>query len=554
MLTQLTVQNFAIVRFLELDIASGMTTITGETGAGKSIAIDALGLCLGDRAEAAMVRPQQKKAEVSAQFDISHNLTARKWLEDNELEADGECILRRVITQEGRSKAYINGVPVPINQLKLLGSRLISIHGQHAHQQLLKPSQQLHIVDDYGRHQSLLEQVSVSYQRWQNFCHEKDRCLQQQTEQQARQQLLEYQVNELDEFALQPGEYEQLEQQHKRLANSTELLEGCQQLAQLLCQDDDVTVLGMMEHGSKKLSDLLTYAPELQASYDLLQEALIQVEEAGHQLSQIADQQEFDPTEFAQLEQRMSIALDLARKHQVNPEELCDLHQQLAQELSELKSSDEQLAQLDEQIAHSWKAYAKAAERLSKSRHRYAKQLSQLLEKSIRQLSMAKAKCQLQIMTDDAHPSPQGWDKIELLITTNPGQPMQSLAKVVSGGELSRISLAIQVICAEHINVPTLIFDEVDVGISGPTAAVVGQMLRTLGKTHQVLCVTHLPQVAGNGHQQLKVGKKQQRQSTETYMQALTGDTRVKELARLLAGNEVTETALANARELIAHD
>ncbi|CAG9297532.1 DNA repair protein RecN [Celerinatantimonas diazotrophica] len=551
MLTQLTVQNFAIVRFLELDLSSGMTTITGETGAGKSIAIDALGLCLGDRAEAAMVRPREKRAEVSARFDIHQNLAAQTWLLDNQLDSSGECILRRVVTHEGRSKAYINATPVPVSQLKHLGAKLVAIHGQHAHHQLLKPTEQLRIIDSYSRHQNQLEQVAQAFQQWQSLRHEKDRLLTQQASQQSRQQLLEYQVQELDEFALQPEEYQQLDQQHKRLSNSSELLDGCQQLAMLFSQDDEVNVLAMLSQGSKKLSELLEYEPTLQSAYDLIQEAIIQVEEASHQLSHSADQFDVDPEEFAQLEQRLSTSLDLARKHQVSPEQLPDLHLKLAEELAQMASMDELLKQIDEQITTSWQSYQSVAARLSQSRQRQAKQLSHLLEKSIRQLSMPKAKCQLEIISDPEHPSPNGWDKAELLVTTNPGQPLQPLNKVVSGGELSRISLAIQVICAENIQVPTLIFDEIDVGISGPTAAIVGQMLRLLGQTNQVLCVTHLPQVAGNGHQQLRVSKKQQKQSTETTMDVLNGDQRVEELARLLAGDEITEVTLANARELL---
>ncbi|CAG9000683.1 MAG: DNA repair protein RecN [Candidatus Celerinatantimonas neptuna] len=552
MLTQLTIQNFAIVRFLELDMNSGLTTITGETGAGKSIAIDALGLCLGERAESAMVRPGEEKADISARFDIRNNLAARQWLDDNELDTDDECILRRVITHEGRSKAYINSTPVPVSQLRILGSHLVSIHGQHAHLELLKPVRQLAIIDEYGHHQDLKKQVSTDYQQWQNLRHEKERRISQQNELQARRQLLEYQVDELDRFNLQPDEYQQLEQQHKRLANSSELLTTCQQLSQMLCQDDDVNVMAMLQHATRKLADLIEYEPALQDTFDMLQEAVIQVEESGLQLSHTADQLEVDPQQFTELEERLSQCLDLARKHQTFPEQLPQLHQELSDELRQISADDALLAGMDEQIGQSWQAYCQQAAKLSKARQRQAKQLSKLLEQSMRQLSMPKARCQIQITEDTAHPAPGGWDKAELLVSTNPGQPLQPINKVVSGGELSRIGLAIQVISAEHIRVPTLIFDEVDVGISGPTAAVVGHMLRQLGQTNQILCVTHLPQVAGNGHQQLRVSKKQQRQHTETLMESLTGEQRIEELARLLAGNEVTEIALANARELLA--
>lgn len=552
MLTQLTIQNFAIVRFLELDINNGLTTITGETGAGKSIAIDALGLCLGERAESAMVRPGEEKTDISARFDICNNLAARQWLDENELDADDECILRRIVTHEGRSKAYINSTPVPVSQLRILGTHLVSIHGQHAHLELLKPARQLAIIDEFGHHQGLKKQVSTSYQQWQTLRHEKERRQSLQTEQQARQQLLEYQVDELDQFNLQVDEYQQLEQQHKRLANSSELLTTCQQLSQMLYQDDNANVMAMLQQAARKLSGLIEYEPELQSTFDMLQEAMIQVEESGQQLSHTADQLEVDPQQFTELEERLSQCLDLARKHQIPPEQLPQLHQKLSDELRQISDDDALLAGMNEQIEQSWQTYCKQAAKLTKARQRQAKQLSKLLEQSIRQLSMPKAHCQMQIIEDSDHPSPGGWDKAELLVSTNPGQPLQPINKVVSGGELSRIGLAIQVISAEHIRVPTLIFDEVDVGISGPTAAVVGHMLRQLGKTNQVLCVTHLPQVAGNGHQQLRVSKKQQHQQTETLMESLSGEQRVEELARLLAGNEVTDIALANARELLA--
>ncbi|WP_026959297.1 MULTISPECIES: DNA repair protein RecN [Aliagarivorans] len=554
MLTQLTVQNFAIVRFLELDFHRGMTTITGETGAGKSIAIDALGLCLGSRAEAAMVRPGADKAEISVQFDIEQNPQAQLWLQQNELDSDSECILRRVVTKEGRSKAYVNGTAVPLAQLKNLGQYLISIHGQHAHHQLLKPAQQLHIVDQYASHQSLLEQVKQRYQHWKQLRNEQAQAKQQQQELEAQRQLLEYQVQELDEFALGEGEYQQIEQDHQRLSNTTELQQQSQQLLQLLAQDEQLNVNDMLNQACRSISQLCELDPKLEELSNLLHEAQLQLDDASHQLSHYSENLDYDPEAFNELEARLSQALDLARKHQVRPEQLPEHHAQLADKLTQLNQQGERLEGLDQEIEQAWQHYLKLAQKLSKSRQRNAKELANRICQEIRKLSMPKAQCQFAVVSDETQANSNGIDKLELQVSTNPGQPLQAMDKVASGGELSRIGLAIQVICSSSMLSPTLIFDEVDVGISGPTAAVVGSMLRQLGQQSQILCVTHLPQVAGHGHQQMLVQKQQGRNNTETSMVALNPDQRITELARLLAGDAITDSALANARELLVQD
>ncbi|WP_427979678.1 DNA repair protein RecN [Agarivorans sp.] len=555
MLTQLSVQNFAIVRFLELDLHAGMTTITGETGAGKSIAIDALGLCLGNRAEAGMVRQGADKTEITAQFDISDNPHAQLWLKQNELLSDEECILRRVVTKEGRSKAYINGTAVPLAQLKSLGQYLVSIHGQHAHQLLLKPSQQLAIVDQYAAHPQLITEVKQAYQSWKGLCNEKELAEQQQNELAAQRQLLEYQVKELDEFALQSGEYQEIEQQHQCLSHSTELQQTSYQLSQLLGQDEQMNITDMLGQACKSISQLLELDPKLEAISNLIHDAHIQVEEASSQLSHYSEQLDFDPELFAELEARLGQALELARKHHTSPEQLPDLHQSLQQQLDELSQQSERFEHLSEDIDKAWQDYLEKAQKLSKSRERAANALSKLITKEIHKLSMAKAQCEFAVQSDaQQFTNANGIDRVELLVRTNPGQAMQAIEKVASGGELSRIGLAIQVICSASILTPTLIFDEVDVGISGPTAAVVGSMLRQLGKQCQVLCVTHLPQVAGHGHQQMLVSKQQKKNETITQMQNLSSEQRLSELARLLAGDAITPSALANARELLIED
>lgn len=552
MLLQLSIQNFAIVKFLELELQGGMTCITGETGAGKSIAIDALGLCLGERAEASMVRPGADKSELSARFLLAGNPTARLWLEQHELADEEECLLRRVITAEGRSRAYINGTPVPLSQLKALGQQLINIHGQHAHQLLLKPEYQLTLLDAYAGHHELLSSTREQYQLWRQLQNEIQRLQQDKSQREARRQLLEYQVEELDSFALQPGEFAEIEQEHTRLANSGEIVSDCQICLDLLYDNEEVTAATLLKSAASRLETLCSLDESLQPVAQMLQEALIQVQESQHELRNYLERLEVDPARFNWLEQRISRAMELARKHHVKATELANCHHSLRQELDAISGDDARLDELQQQLGQTREGFQQAAQRLSASRARHASELSGLITQKVQSLSMPDGQLQIAVHApQDGTPSPLGLDQLEFLVTTNPGQPLQPLAKVASGGELSRISLAIQVITAERIATPTLIFDEVDVGISGPTAAVVGKLLRELGKATQVMVVTHLPQVAGHGHQHLFVSKQSDGKSTETCMVPLTPQGRLDELARLLGGDHITSNTLANARELL---
>ncbi len=553
MLTQLTITNFAIVKFLELELASGMTSITGETGAGKSIAIDALGLCLGDRADASMVRPGAKKAEISARFSLANIPAAQRWLRDNELDNEhGDCILRRTITHEGRSRGYINSIPVPLSQLKNLGQQLVHIHGQHAHQTLLRPEVQMQLLDGYAGHKALLRKVKDSYQGWQFLNKELRHLQQQQAENEAKKQLLEYQVQELDEFALQPGEFEEIEQEHKKLANCGSLMEQCQAGIDILYENDEVNALSLLQMAASRVESEADNDPTLAEICTLLQEAIIQVEEASSQLRNYSEGLEMDPEQFSYLDTRLSQAMQLARKHQVNAEELPQKHLELAKELNNISNSEERITQLEKELAGIRQRYIEEALKLSKSRQRYAEELSDKISQSMHQLSMPSGQFAIDIITDEnAEISSMGIDSINFSVSTNPGQPLQSIGKVASGGELSRISLALQVITSQKASTPTMIFDEVDVGISGATASVVGKLLRKLGESTQVFCVTHLPQVAGHGHQQMFVSKETDGTSTETSMHALKPDQRLAELARLLGGDEITEKTLANAQELL---
>ncbi|MFA0195530.1 DNA repair protein RecN [Vibrio artabrorum] len=551
MLAHLSVNNFAIVKSLQLELSKGMTTITGETGAGKSIAIDALGLCLGGRSDAGMVRQGEQKTEVSAAFLLENNLHATRWLEDNELLDGGECILRRTISKEGRSRAFINGSPVPLSQLKSLGQLLINIHGQHAHHQLMKSDYQMAMLDQYAGHLNLLKSTRHAYQAWRQADNHLKELRENSQQNQAQKQLLEYQIKELNELSIGEEEYEDLEQEHKRLSNSGELATTCQQAIELIYEGEEVNALGILQSANNALIQLADIDERLAELPNLLSEAIIQIEETNNELRSYLDSIDVDPGRMAYVEERFSKVMSMSRKHHVLPEELYKHHQDLLQQVEALDCSDEKLEELANDVEHQYQSFVAKSEKLHKSRVRYAKELNKLITQSMHELSMEKAQFAIEVNNTNTHPSPLGMDNVTFIVSTNPGQPMQPIAKVASGGELSRISLAIQVITAQKVDTPSLIFDEVDVGISGPTAAVVGKMLRTLGESTQVMCVTHLPQVAGCGHQQLFVAKNTKSGKTETQMHTLDEQQRISELARLLGGSQITESTLANAKELL---
>ena len=551
MLAHLSVNNFAIVKSLQLELSHGMTTITGETGAGKSIAIDALGLCLGGRAEASMVRQGEEKTEVSAAFSLENNIHATRWLEDNDLLEGSDCILRRIINKEGRSKAFINGSPVPLSQLKTFGQLLINIHGQHAHHQLMKSDHQMAMLDQYAGHSNLLKGTRNAYQNWRQADNTLKQLKENSAANLAQKQLLEYQIKELNELSLGEDEYEELEQEHKRLSNSGELAATCQQAIELIYEGEEVNALGILQSANSSLIQLAELDESLSELPNMLSEAIIQIEETNNELRGYLDNIDVDPARMAFVEERFSKVMSMARKHHVLPDELYQHHQDLSSQIEALDCSDEKLEELEQAVENNYQVFLTSAEKLHNSRCRYAKELNKLITASMHELSMEKAQFCIEVDKQCTHPSPLGMGNVCFMVSTNPGQPIQPIAKVASGGELSRISLAIQVITAQKVDTPSLIFDEVDVGISGPTAAVVGRMLRKLGESTQVLCVTHLPQVAGCGHQQLFVAKQTKAGKNETQMHTLNNEQRVSELARLLGGSEITESTLANAKELL---
>ena len=556
MLTQLTINNFAIVRQLDIELAKGMSVITGETGAGKSIAIDALGLCLGQRTEAAMVREGQERAEICASFLLEVDNPALPWLEQQELQDPdnpSECILRRVINADGRSKAFINSTPVSAAQLKDIARYLVNINGQHASQLLLKSDYQLQLLDNFAAHPTLLAQMKEDYQQWKNQQNQLKEFQQKLAENEARKQLLQYQVAELDEFALQEDEFSTLEEEQRRLSASDQLTQLSQSALQLLTDNDHANIDTMLYRAVQYIDELAELDSHYQDVQKMLNEALIQVQEAASEVQQLASNIEQDPQLLLEIENRMGQALQLARKHHVKPQELVALHRQLAEELAQLvdfSGSEERL------LAAEQAAFAQlqqTADKLHHSRQQAAGRLAAAVTASIKTLAMENGEFFIEVQQDKQKISANGADYVLFTLRSNLGQQPQPLSKVASGGELSRISLAIQVLTSDQAAIPTLIFDEVDVGISGATASVVGKLLRQLGEQCQVICVTHLPQVACCGHQQFNVEKFTQDGQTETQMNPLSMEERIPALARLLGGSQITETALANAKEMLAN-
>lgn len=552
MLVHLSVHNYAIVEHLDLELDRGMSVITGETGAGKSIMLDALGLTLGDRADSGVVRPGADKADILASFDLGDIPEARAWLAERDLDRDGPCILRRVITAEGRSRAYINGSPCPQGDLKTLGELLIDIHSQHEHQSLLKAETHRRLLDEYAGSQELARQVQLAAQRWRQTRQELERISNSSDEQRARQQLLSYQLEELENLALGDNELEQLEQEHKALSNSEQLLSACRQVLDLCSESDAGNVLSALTASLHRLNAFHSQPGAIGEAVNLLASAQIQVEEAVGELNRFLDHFDADPERQRYLEERLDNIYTLARKHRIQPGELGALQQQLLDELENLNADDEAVERLAEELTAYARHYQEKAAELSALRNEAAGRLASAVQQEMQRLGMPGGRFSVELRSSNAEePQPYGLEQVEFLVSANPGQPLKPLAKVASGGELSRISLAIQVITAQTSRVPTLVFDEVDVGIGGPTAEVVGQLLRRLGERGQVLTVTHLPQVAAQGHHHLFVHKLRGSEETRTAVAKLDGTQRVEEIARMLGGVDLTEESLAHARQMV---
>ncbi len=552
MLKHIHIRDFAIIDELELELGPGMTALTGETGAGKSILLDALGLVLGDRADSQTVRPGAERAEIDAEFDIADHATVAEWLAENDLDADGECSLRRVIGADGRSRGYINGRKSPLTLLRELGEQLVDIHGQHEHQSLLRRDAQRVLLDGFGRCDGDLAAVEETWREWRDARARLERLGSSGEDRAERLELLRYQVEELDQLGLSREEIEQTDAEQRRLANAGQLIEGCQQALTLL-YDDDRSAHGLLTGANDAIESLADHDERLGSAVEMIANALIQCDEAATALRGYAADAELDPDRLAEVEQRLSTIHELARKHRVEPTELPELTERLRAELDELEHADERAAEVEREVEALETTWRERAQTLHAARERAAKALAEQVTAAMQELGMAGGAFDCVISArDDGRPGPNGFDEVEFRVTANPGQPLAPLKRVASGGELSRISLAIQMIDSGHAGIPTQIFDEVDAGIGGGVAAVVGDRLRALGAQRQVLCVTHLAQVAASAHHHLQVSKSAESDETRARLQALAAEERIEEIARMLGGRRITDQSRAHARELLA--
>lgn len=551
MLLNLNIIDLAIVKSLNLDLEMGMSVLTGETGAGKSILLTALGLALGDRADSGYVRPNSKRAEINLDFDLRDAPLAKQWLEDNDLNDEKQCFIRRIVNQDGGSKAYINNRPVTLQSLKQLSGLLVEIHGQHAHLTLLDPEQQRHLLDIFSNNTKLLNEVNQAFNSWKQSSSELNALIKSSSDQAEREELLRYQLEELQQLELDSYDYSALSEEHGKLANLGQILSEGQAQLDILYENEHQSVNQMLNHSVSALTELAQYSPEISEINEILSEAQIQVEEASHQLRRYLEAQEADPQRLEWLESQIGVIQDISRKHQTTAEKLPELALNLEQELNNISHSSERIEELTQSTQLQLSKYQQLSLKLSENRSKNAKKLEKSISAMIKELGMPQGNFLVETThQSDDKPKLNGNDKIEFLVSANPGLPAKPLAKVASGGELSRISLAIQVTTSTDKTTPTMIFDEVDSGIGGGIAEIVGQKLRSLSHNRQVLCVTHLPQVASQAHQHLYV-KKDQSETTSSTVSLLNNKERIEEVARMLGGVNITENTLVHAEEML---
>ena len=553
MLTHLSIKNFTLVAQLELDLQSGMSAITGETGAGKSILLDALSLTLGDRADYSRIRKGAERAEVSASFEVSGSPEAVTWLQDQQMDSDDQCVLRRTISSSGKSSAWINGHVVTLNQLRSLAEILINIHSQHEHQALTKPTHHRQLLDQFANHNHLLNKVADLYTQWSDASEELAKLEMQFSEGKEKLELLRFQVDELANLNLQENEFDALETEQKTLSNAEYILSTLNNLENILAEDDQTN----LQQGSQRAISLIEKLPvkteNILEAEELLRSAVIQISEASAAIKQEASSVELDPQRLAQVENRLSDIFQASRKYKTEANQLLALQKTLEQELEQLNDPESALTNAKLEEENALNAYLDASNTLSQSRKKSAENLTDQVNSHFDSLSMRGAAIQYLINNaPEQSRSKWGTDNIQLLVRTNPGQEFGSISKIASGGELSRISLAVQMVTARSGQTPTLIFDEVDVGIGGATADRVGELLRSLGERAQIICITHLPQVASKANQQLLVSKETSSSSAESKILPLTEVDRIEEIARMLGGASVSEQSRENAKEMLA--
>jgi DNA repair protein RecN (Recombination protein N) len=553
MLMNLQVRDFAIVEKIDIEFDSGMTVLTGETGAGKSILVDALGLVLGERGSAQLVRDGAKRAEFAAEFDVSGLEPVCVWLENNALDMDGDCLLRRVINADGRSRAFINGNAVPISQLKSLGELLLDIHGQHFHQSLARRPIQRDLLDHYGGLLDQRAETATRYSSWIAVAERLKSLQEADADRASRLDLLTFQLQELESLATTEGESDKLNVERKKLQNSGRLADGVTAALDALIDSETRNANGLIAEATRSISVLAEFDSSLEPLLEILNSASIQVTEATESLRRYGDDIDMDPQRRDWVEERLDALQAIARKHRVTPNELPALHIRLSTELDELTNSAERGRELEKQAASLREDFLVTANCLSAARTKAGKAFAAAVTEAMSGLGMPGGTFEIALkQLEEESARPWGIDDVEFLISANPGQKPQPLAKIASGGELSRMSLAIQVIASDGSEIPTMVFDEVDSGVGGGVAEMVGRRLQEICESRQVLCVTHLPQVASLADQHFRISKVSDGKSTRTGLQVLRKDERIEELARMLGGVEITRKTLEHAAEMLA--
>jgi DNA repair protein RecN (Recombination protein N) len=556
MLNQITISNLITIEKLQLELTAGMIAITGESGVGKSILIDAIELALGARANGERVRPGQEKADICLTFDLTQAAEARDWLKSYDLDGNShECLIRRTLYRDGRSRSYINNLPITLQPLREFSGLLMNIHGQHEHHALLKTEVQRTLLDRYAGHEDLVFKVKHLAEEWHHLDREITELRTRANDRTSLSQYLKFQLEELEALQLMPHEFEALDLEHKQLAHADELIKNLNQSITFIADHENQNAIHWINEAIRSLELVQKVDAKIILWVDTLKNTLIQLSDIEDELHRYLDSLSIDPEQLQKTEERLSTLFNLARKHKVDPHELFSFQQKLATELKELEQSNERIELLLAKMQRLEADYSALAEKLSKNRAQSAKKLDKQITEILQTLSLPHGKFHIHFepLPKDEIPA-YGLEKIIFEIQTNPDQPMQSLAKIASGGELSRISLAIHIATAKQQTIPTLIFDEIDVGVSGQTAETIGKLLRQLGKTFQVLCITHVPQVAALSHHHLKVEKMLRDKTTYTTINVLEAKEKVKEIARMLGGAQITQKTLAHAEEMLDGD
>ncbi|MBX3709352.1 MAG: DNA repair protein RecN [Gammaproteobacteria bacterium] len=552
MLNQIHIRDLATIEELHLNLSTNCTMITGETGAGKSIFIEAIELALGGRASQNVIRPGKEKADISLSFDITNFPQVITYLKNYDLyQNTPECIIRRIITSDGRSRSYINGLPSTLQFVKELGELLFHLHSQHEQQVLLKVETQREMLDRFADHLPLTAAVKTFAEEWRILDQEIKNLREKISERYERADYLRFQLEELQAVKLEPDEWRAIEAEHHRLTHAEELMRSIQCAIDLIADNDTKNILSLLSDTRKMLESIHLLEPKVNEWTATLNTILIQLTDLESDLKNYLDNTELDPERLQFIEERVSQIFNLARKHKISPQELTTFKEQLISELQSIDSSNEDLMKLEDKKNQIAKSYIEHADQLSSSRKKAAEKLEKEISATIQHLSLPHGEFKIALERDDGTLPLHGHEKIIFLIKTNPDQSLQPLAKVISGGELSRLSLAAHLALANQTTIPTLIFDEVDTGLSGATAEKIGRLLRKLGNSYQVFCITHQPQVAACGHHHVLVEKYFVDNSTHTRLRLLTADEKTREIARMLGGEKITEKTLEHAREVL---